>query len=258
MNNVAQTSKSAVSRVSKPASRTTSNTAPIGKSAIQQVGKLALRWRIVNFSLVVIAAALLLVSLKLPLWQMRMEAPQYRDEEALKIAVHPNAFRGDMQELTVLEGYIGVHIPPTLPQFKWLPGTLFAGAMLGLVAVFLPLAIRRRALIVVVIALITAFGVAAVQAMAQMHDIGHNRDQKTILVGVKDFSPPFLGTTKIAQFDVSSRFGLGAWLIGAALTLQLGAAGLSRNSKIFVAADVSRLKHSTIKKASRLTSTAAP
>ena len=39
---VAQTSKSAVSRVSKPANRTTSNAPPIWKSAIQQVGKPAL------------------------------------------------------------------------------------------------------------------------------------------------------------------------------------------------------------------------
>lgn len=183
---------------------------------------------IVSFSLVVIAAALLLVSLKLPLWQMRMQAPQYRDAEALKIAVHPSAFRGDMRELAVLDRYIGVHIPPSLPQFKWLPGTLIAGAILGLIAVFLPLVIRRRALIVVVISLAAALAVAAVQAMTQMHDIGHNRDQHTILVGVKDFTPPFLGTTKIAQFEVSSRFGWGAWLIGAALALQLGAAWTSK------------------------------
>jgi len=183
---------------------------------------------IVSFSLVVIAAALLLVSLKLPLWQMRMQAPQYRDEEALKIAVHPSAFRGDMRELAVLDRYIGVHIPPSLPQFKWLPGTLIAGAILGLIAVLLPLVIRRRALIVVVISLAAALAVAAVQAMTQMHDIGHNRDQHTILVGVKDFTPPFLGTTKIAQFEVSSRFGWGAWLIGAALALQLGAAWTSK------------------------------
>ena len=216
------------------------------------------RSRIVSFSLVVIAAGLLLASLKLPLWQMRMEAPQYRDEEALKIAVHPNALRGDLRELTVLESYIGVHIPPTLPQFKWLPGTLIAGAILGLVAGLLPLAIRRRALIVLVVALAAVFGVAAVQAVNQMHDIGHHRDQHTPLVGVKDFTPPFLGTTKIAQFEVSSRFGWGAWLIGVALTLQLGAAWLSRNSKTFVAANVSRLKHSTVKVASRPTPAATP
>jgi hypothetical protein len=97
-----------------------------------------------------------------------------------------------------------------------------------LVAVLLPLTIRRRALILLVIALTATLGVAAVQAVNQMHDIGHHRDQHTPLVGVKDFTPPFLGTTKIAQFEVSSRFGLGAWLIGVALTLQLGAACLSR------------------------------
>ena len=57
--------------------------------------------------------------------------------------------------------------------------------------------------------------------MFQIHDIGHRRDQKTVLVGVKDFTPPFIGTNKIAQFAVSSRLGLGAWLIGGALALQL-------------------------------------
>ncbi len=186
------------------------------------------RRRIISLSLVVLAAALLFVSLKLPLWQMRLEAPQYRDEEALRIAVHPSALRGDIRELTVLDRYIGVHIPPTLPQFKWLPGTIIAGGIVGICAALLPLTIRRRALVVVVILLAAAFTVAAVQAMSQMHDIGHNRDQHTPLVGVKDFTPPFLGTTKIAQFEVSSRFGLGAWLIGAGLTLQLGAAWSSR------------------------------
>jgi hypothetical protein len=70
--------------------------------------------------------------------------------------------------------------------------------------------------------------VAAVQAQFQIHDIGHKRDQKTILVGIHDFTPPFLGTSKIAQFTVTSKFGAGAWLIGSALVLQLAAAGICR------------------------------
>jgi hypothetical protein len=159
---------------------------------------------------------------------MRLEAPQYRDQEALHVAVHPNALQGDIRELSVLEQYIGVHIPPTLPQFKWLPGLLVAGAALGLIASLLRTTVRRKALIFVSSALAVALALAAVQAMFQIHDIGHRRDQKTILVGVKDFTPPFIGTSKIAQFTVSSRLGLGAWLIGGALTLQLGAAWLSR------------------------------
>lgn len=181
-------------------------------------------------ALAFVAAGLLLASLKLPLWHMRLEAPQYREQEALKIAVHPDSMRGDLRELGVLNQYIGVHVPPTLPQFKWLPGTLVAGAVLGLLAGLWRGSFRRPALLLVSGALVATLAVAAVQAMAQMHDIGHKRDEKTILVGMKDFTPPFLGTRKIAQFTVSSRFGLGAWLIGGALALQLGAAWLSRAS----------------------------
>ncbi len=175
-----------------------------------------------------LASILLLVALKLPLWEMRLEAPQYRDQEALHVAVHPNALHGDIRELSVLDKYIGVHIPPTLPQFRWLPTLLIAGAVLGLAASFLRIPARRHALTFVSCTLAAGLALAAVQAMFQIHDIGHRRDQKTVLVGVKDFTPPFIGTNKIAQFTVSSRLGLGAWLIGGALALQLGAAWLSR------------------------------
>lgn len=181
--------------------------------------------------LVILSAALLLVSLRLPLWQMRMEAPQYRGKEALHISVHPNALRGDLQELKVLDQYIGVHVPKTLPQFKWLPDALVAGAVLGIVAVLLGASVRRKALLVVALGLIASLAVAAAQAESQMRAIGHDRDAHAPLVGVGDFTPPFLGTTKIAQFEVTSRFGLGAWFIGAALALQLGAACISRRGR---------------------------
>ena len=189
--------------------------------------------KILPILLATLASALLVASLKLPLWQMRLEAPQYRDQEALHVAVHPNSLRGDLKELSVLDRYIGVHIPPTLPQFKWLPGLLIAGAVFGFAASILRIPARRRALTFVSCALAAGLALAAVQAIFQMHDIGHKRDQKTVLVGVKDFTPPFLGTSKIAQFTVSSRLGLGAWLIGGALALQWGAAWLTRRGNAF-------------------------
>lgn len=204
--------------------------------------------RVLPLVLAAVASILLLVSLRLPLWQMRLESPQYRDQEALRIAVYPDSLRGDIRELSVLQRYIGVHIPPTLPQFKWLPGLLIAGAVLGFAACFAPRAVRRMALPSVSGALAAGLALAAGQAMFQIHDIGHKRDQKTVLVGVKDFTPPFIGTNKIAQFTVSSRLGLGAWLIGGALALELGAAWVSRQpqavtdkKKALPAQDVARL-----------------
>jgi hypothetical protein len=178
--------------------------------------------------MVLIAAALLITSLRLPLWHMRLEAPQYRGEEALRIAIHPSAMHGDLRELATLNQYIGVHVPPTLPEFKWLPAALVSAAVLGLVTCFFGRSIRSTALVVVPSALAIVLAAAVVQANLQMRAIGHHRDQKTVLVGVQDFTPPFLGTTKIAQFEVSSGLGLGAWLIGAAMALQAGAAFVGR------------------------------
>jgi hypothetical protein len=175
-----------------------------------------------------VAAVSLLASLRLPLWHMRLEAPQYRDEEALKIAVFPNRYGGDMREISVLNQYIGVHVPARLPQFGWLPALLTVGAAAGFLASLLKLNIRRAALGAVCSIVAAGVITAAVQARCQMHDIGHKRDHRTVLAGMRDFTPPFLGTSKIAQFTVTSRFGLGAWVIGGAMALLAGAGWASR------------------------------
>lgn len=174
------------------------------------------------------AAVLLVASLKLPLWQMRMEAPQYRDQEALRVAVYPGALRGDLNEIRVLNQYIGVHIPDQLPQLAWLPAALLAAGALGLLAAFLPVAAGRGALIAIPTLLSVALLAGAIQAQCQMYNIGHRRDAKTKLAGVKDFTAPLIGRAKIAQFNVASGIGPGAWLIGGALALQLAAAWLNR------------------------------
>jgi hypothetical protein len=104
------------------------------------------------------------------------------------------------------------------------------------------------------LALTVALATAAVQARSQIYKIGHNRDQHTPLAGVRDFTPPFLGTTKIAQFEVSSRFGLGAWLIGSALALECGAAWLSRNRKLAPAGNSKRVNFPANEKTPHLNS----
>jgi hypothetical protein len=174
------------------------------------------------------AAGLLLVSVRLPLWHLRMEAPQYRDAEALRVTVYPGAMRGDLREIVVLNQYIGVHIPETLPQNRWLPLALLSAAALGIGASLLPRLVRRPALAVVALGLAGSVTVAVFQARGQMHDIGHRRDAHTKLARVHDFDPPFLGTAKIAQFTVSASLGAGAYLIGAAFAAQAGASILAR------------------------------
>ncbi len=188
------------------------------------------RRTILVISFAVVAAACLFGATKLPLWHLRMEAPQYRDEEALKVNVFAGSMNGDLREITVLNQYIGVHIPEVLPQSKWLPTALLLGAALGVLASLLPFLVRRGALLITSIALASAIGVAVFQAKQQMYDIGHKRDAHTKLARVQDFTPPFLGTAKVAQFTITASFGSGAYLLGAAIALQLGGAFVRRRS----------------------------
>jgi hypothetical protein len=183
--------------------------------------------RLIAVVLAFTAAVCLAASTKLPLWHLRMEAPQYRDQEALRVNVFAGAMQGDLREISVLNQYIGVHISATLPQSRWLPTALLASAALGILASIFPTKIRRVSLVVVSVCVAATVGFAVFQAMGQMHDIGHKRDAHTKLARVHDFDPPFLGTAKIAQFTVTSWLGTGAYLIGAAVALQFGAGILS-------------------------------
>lgn len=186
-------------------------------------GKTPLTW-----VMLVIAAGLLMLSVRQPLWRMHMEAPQYQGEEALEVAIYPNAMRGDLEELHTLNQYIGVHLPETLPQFSWLPVVLLAAAFLPLAGALAKGRTRTAVLLATPILLVGVLCLAALQGRHQMREIGHNRDEKTIMAGVKDFTPPFLGNAKIAQFQITSRFDKGTALVALAVTLQLGAAALTR------------------------------
>ena len=44
--------------------------------------------------LALLAGGLLVASLKFPLWHICMEAPQYREQEALRVEVLPGSMRG--------------------------------------------------------------------------------------------------------------------------------------------------------------------
>lgn len=181
-----------------------------------------------------VAGGLLVASLRLPLWYMRMEAPQYKDKEALKVFVLPGSLQGDLNEIKVLNKYIGVTVPTTLPQTHWLPLALSLIAGVGLVAAFLPARLRRWASFAVAASLCAAMLTAAGQAQVQMYHIGHDRDRHAALKGIADFTPPLLGNRKLAQFELESRLGLGSYAIVGAVALYTAMGFFSREKNIRV------------------------
>lgn len=161
---------------------------------------------------------------------MRMDAPQYQGNEALKVAVYPGKMTGDLDEIVHIQQYVGIQIPTKLPQLQWLPTILGIGAVAGLLAAFLPLVVRRRALIATAAALCIAMAASAGLAQWQMYKIGHERIHSP-LARVQSFTTPLLGDLKFANFHIKSRLGWGSLLIGSAVLLQLAAARLSSKTK---------------------------
>lgn len=186
------------------------------------------RNQVLSLALVLVAAGLLIASIKLPLWQMRMESPQYQDNEALHIKVFSTTMTGDLREIRVLNKYIGVHIPDALPQWKWLPAVIVCAAALSVLAIAFPVLARRRTLFSIPALLATAVLFSAAQAQWQMYHVGHQRDAHTALKGVNDFTMPLLGRVKIANFTITSTLGVGSYLICAAIILQFTSAYASR------------------------------
>jgi copper chaperone NosL len=186
----------------------------------------------VSTACAVAASALLVGSLSFPVWKMRMDAPQYQGDEALKVAVYPGKLTGDLDEIQHIQQYVGIKVPSKLPQLQWLPAVITASAVVVLIAAFLPSVIRRRTLIATSVGLCIALGAAAGMAQWQMYKIGHERTRSP-LARVQSFTTPLLGDLKFANFHIKSRLGWGSFLIGSALLLQLAGARLSspkRNS----------------------------
>ena len=177
--------------------------------------------------LALLAGGLLVASLKFPLWHICMEAPQYREQEALRVEVLPGSMRGNLSEIRVLNQYIGVQVPQQLPQTRWLPAALLLTVVLGLGVALLPLRSRRFAALGVAAALAIAMLAAAGQARWQMYEIGHNRNHHSALKGVADFTPPLLGKIKLANFELEAGLGLGSFFIAGAIVLYAGMALLA-------------------------------
>lgn len=176
------------------------------------------RWGLPLRKALLIAAVLLAVTLVAPLWSTHMEAPQYKGDEALQVKVYAGSVTGDINEITVLNQYVGVHLPLDTPELKASPWVLGGLLLLALVALAAPARRRRLAAVVLLLAMVTSAVGGAALLQYRLYQMGHVRDDP-ILVGVEDFTPPIFGTAKIANFSVTMVPEAGGWAFLAAVLL---------------------------------------
>src|SRR5262245_27460333 len=166
------------------------------------------------------AAALMLASSFLPLWQMTMVSNQY--PEGLRLWIYTYTLHGDLQEINTLNHYIGMH-PLDAEHFaelRFLPVIFGLGALACLAAA----ALRRRLVTSAALAggLLAGMGSMGI-LFYELYTYGHNLDPKAA-IRIKPFMPPPVGTNQLANFHVTSYFHLGSILF--ILALAALAAGL--------------------------------
>lgn len=177
---------------------------------------------LVSRVLLALASALLLFALPLPLWRIKLIAPQY--PEGLGMDIHARTVRGakehDLENINNLNHYIGMKTiePEEIPELRvipWLIGGLGVGGLI------VALVGRRRLLMVWLV----AFGILGVVGLWDFwhweYDYGHNLDFEHAIIKVPGmtYQPPLIGSKQLLNFTATSWPATGAILLGVAFLL---------------------------------------
>jgi hypothetical protein len=155
--------------------------------------------------LMIAAAACLVVTFFMPLWNLTMFAPQYPN--GLRLDIYDHALRGgnggqDVKEINVLNHYIGMHdlAEEDFTEFKWMP------FVVGGIALLILRAVVHGTVAALVDASVVFFYFGAFSLWSfgyKLYRYGHDL-APTAAVKVDPFMPPMFGYSKIANFEVYS------------------------------------------------------
>jgi copper chaperone NosL len=189
-------------------------------------------------SLIGFASLALLVTLFVPLWQIRLWAPQY--PEGLVMRIWHNKLSGDVDIINGLNHYIGMrHIEADMfPEFKIIGGLLI---LLALVGIWTAWSGKRKALVAFTVSCLLLGVAALIDFYRWGYDYGHNLDPKAAIhVPGMAYQPPVLGYKNLLNFLAYSGPDIGGWiLIGAgAIAVALLAWGIFQDRRALRATKV--------------------
>lgn len=148
----------------------------------------------------------------LPIWTMKMWAPQYR--EGLSLMIYTNTIKGDLQNINTLNHYVGMHAitPDDFKEFHYLPQALTFFGVMALIGAL----INRRWVAFLGWLAFTGFAVYMFSDYAKwLWHYGHDLDPRAA-IKLPTFTPPLIGYSKMANFKVLSLPGAGTVLLGLA------------------------------------------
>ena len=172
--------------------------------------------------LMLAAAAALVVTFFLPLWNLTMFAPQYPD--GLRLDIYSHRLAGgnhgqDIKEINLLNHYIGMRdlAEEDFTEFKWMPFVIGGLGLLILRAVVH----GTMAALVDTSVVFTYFSVFSLWSFAyKLYRYGHDL-APTAAVKVPPFMPPVFGYQRVANFEIYSYPQPASYAMAAALVLLL-------------------------------------
>jgi len=177
-----------------------------------------------------LAALLMIGAFAVPLWQIRLLAPQY--PEGLGLLIHVNTVRGagrnDLTNINSLNHYIGMKAidPAAIPVLRIMPWVLGALVVGGLMVALVG---RRKLLVAWLGAYATAAALGLIEFWKWERDYGRNLDLENAIIKVPGMSyePPLIGAKQLLNFTAISLPALGTILLGVAFLLGAHALFLS-------------------------------
>ncbi|MFC6716322.1 hypothetical protein ACFQGT_07540 [Natrialbaceae archaeon GCM10025810] len=199
-------------------------------------------------ALPLLAAALLLIALTLPMWRITLTAPQYPGEPLpVEVYAYPH-LGGEWKEVQGLNKYAGFYYPDPVyvdPNYEvqdraidtpeWVLGpVVFVGlALASVVTSVLPTDRIERAIAALFGGAVAVFATMAAIIQYRLHQAGHSLDPDAPLMGIDPFTPPILGSYEVANISGTAGPGPGGVLAIGAVVL-LGVAFHYRDSSATV------------------------
>lgn len=171
-------------------------------------------------AIMLVAAALLLVSTFLPYWKMELQAPQY--PQGLEMTVYVNRVQGDVSEVDGLNHYIGMRPISEAAQFERSVAVIAIGALIFLVvaSVF----IHNPCALLLTIPVIAYPAIFLLDLWLWMRAFGQDLDPSAPLSNIiEPFVPQIIGSGQVAQFRTEAIWGSGLWIaFGVSVLVAIG------------------------------------
>lgn len=172
------------------------------------------RRRLVVFTACLAALLLLAAALWLPVWTMKLEAPQY--PQGLVLQAYGDRIEGDLREINIINHYIGMEKIDAQPAPEM---ALFQPAIWGLMLLVLVAPLHRRLSGLAILATAAMPMAILVDLQIWLHHFGQNLDP-TAPLRADPFTPLVLGISKIGNFTSTGMVGVGFFcMLGALLCL---------------------------------------